>query len=113
MSVSRAAERLGVSQSAISHTLNKLRVIFEDPLLFRVGRVIESTARARELRASVESVLNYLKSLTDHRQFDPLVEQIDFTIATNDFPIQLIFPMLLKELTEEGINPRIRFIPYG
>jgi len=112
-SVSRAAERLGVSQSAVSHTLDKLRTIFEDPLFVRVGRGIEPTARARALRASVESVLDDLKSLTDQRSFDPLTEQMEFTIATNDFPLQLIFPKLLKELSDEGINPRVRFIPSG
>ena len=113
MSVSRAAERLNVTQSAVSHTLDKLRVIFDDPLFVRVGRGIESTARARELQAPVESVLDDLKSLTNHREFDPLAEEMEFTIAANDFPIQLIFPKLLRELSEEGIHPRIRFIPSG
>ena len=113
MSVSRAAERLGVTQSAVSHTLDKLRAIFDDPLFIRAGRGIEATARARELQAPVLSVLDDLKSLTDHRAFDPRVEEMDFTIAANDFPIQLIFPKLLNELAEEGIYPRIRFIPSG
>ena len=113
MSVSKAAERLGVTQSAVSHTLDKLRVIFDDPLFVRVGRGIESTAKARALQGSVESVLDDLKSLTDHREFDPLVEQMEFTIAANDFPIQLIFPKLLSEIAEEGIHLRIRFIPSG
>ena len=53
-SVSRAAERLGVSQSAVSHTLDKLRTIFGDPLFIRIGRGIESTARARALREPIE-----------------------------------------------------------
>jgi DNA-binding transcriptional LysR family regulator len=113
MSVSKAAERLGVSQSAVSHTLEKLRTIFDDPLFVRIGRGIEPTARARALRTSVESVLDDLKSLTDQREFNPLTEDMEFTIAANDFPIQLIFPKLLKELSEEGINLRIRFIPAG
>jgi len=113
MSVSRAAERLDVTQSAVSHTLDKLRVIFDDQLFVRAGRGIQSTARARELKASIESVLNDMKSLTDHRVFDPKVEQMNFTIAANDFPIQLIFPKLLNELTEDGVNLRIRFIPAG
>jgi DNA-binding transcriptional LysR family regulator len=112
-SVSRAAERLGVSQSAVSHTLDKLRTILEDPLFVLVGRGIEPTAKARAVRASVESVLDDLKSLTKQRKFDPLSEKMEFTIATNDFPLQLIFPKLLKELSDEGINPRIRFIPSG
>ena len=73
MSVSRAADRLGVSQSAVSHTLEKLRRIFGDPLFIRAGRGIEATARAFELQASVESVLDDLKSLTDHREFHPQV----------------------------------------
>ena len=38
---------------------------------------------------------------------------MEFTIAANDFPILLIFPKLLKKLSEEGINPRIRFISSG
>jgi DNA-binding transcriptional LysR family regulator len=113
MSVSRAAERLGVTQSAVSHTLDKLRGVFDDPLFVRIGRGIEPTARARELRTSVEAVLDDLKSLTHYREFDPLVEQMEFTIATNDFPLQLIFPKLLKEMYEQGIDLRIRFIPSG
>ena len=112
-SVSRAAERLGVTQSAVSHTLDKLRVIFDDPLFVRVGRGIQSTARARALQSPVASVLDDLKSLTDQRRFDPLAEQMDFTIAANDFPIHFIFPKLLKELSDEGIDLRIRFIPSG
>lgn len=112
-SVSRAAITLGVSQSAVSHTLEKLRNIFDDPLFVRVGRGIEPTARARSLRTTVECALDSLKSLTDHRKFDPLVEPMEFTIATNDFPLQLIFPKLIKELSDEGIHPRFRFVPSG
>ena len=113
MSVSRAAERLGVTQSAVSHALDKLRTIFDDPLFVREGRGIEPTARARALRTLVESILDDLKSLTDQRKFDPRAEQMEFIIAANDFPLQLIFPKLLKQVSEEGINLRVRFIPSG
>lgn len=112
-SVSKAAERLGVTQSAVSHTLDKLRVVFDDPLFVRVGRGIESTARARALQDSVKSILDDLKSLTDDRKFDPSEELMEFTVAANDFPIQLIFPRLLRELSDEGIQIRVRFIPSG
>jgi DNA-binding transcriptional LysR family regulator len=113
MSVSRAAERLDVTQSAVSHTLDKLRVIFGDPLFVRIGRGIESTARARSLRGSVERALDDLKSLSVQREFNPRVEQMEFTIACNDFPLQFIFPKLLNDSDREGINLRIRFIPSG
>ena len=87
-SVSRAAERLGVSQSAVSHTLEKLRVIFDDPLFVREGRGIESPPRGISLRSPVESALDDLLALTDHRAFNPYVEEMEFTIAANDFPFE-------------------------
>lgn len=112
-SVSKAAARLKVTQSAVSHTLDKLRSVFDDPLFVRSGRGISPTTKAQSLREPIESVLDELKSLTYERKFDPLTESIEFTIATNDFPQQLIFPKLLKELYAEGINSRLRFIPSG
>jgi DNA-binding transcriptional LysR family regulator len=113
MSVSKAAARLGVSQSAVSHTLDKLRGIFDDPLFVRIGRGIESTARARELRKPVEALLNDLRSLSVRQEFNPYLESMEFTIACNDFPLQLIFPTLLKELDKDNIDLSIRFIPSG
>jgi DNA-binding transcriptional LysR family regulator len=77
-SVSRAAERLGVSQSAVSHTLDKLRGIFDDPLFIRIGRGIESTARARAMRVPIESVLEQLKSLSVQKNFDPKLQPMNF-----------------------------------
>jgi DNA-binding transcriptional LysR family regulator len=112
-SVSKAASRLNVTQSAVSHTLDKLRSAFHDPLFTRSGRGIMPTAKARSLREPIENILDELKSLTHERKFDPLTEPIEFTIAANDFQRQLIFPKLLKELYAEGINPRLRFINSG
>lgn len=112
-SVSRAADRLGVSQSAVSHTLEKLRGIFDDPLFIRIGRGIESTARARAMRAPIESVLDQMKSLSIQQDFNPKLSPMEFTIACNEFPLQLIFPGLLREIEEENINLRLRFIPSG
>jgi len=112
-SVSIAAKRLGVSQSAVSHTLDKLRTVFDDPLFVRLGRGIQPTARAKSLGPPIESLLDSLKALTFQREFDPKVDSMEFTIATNDFPLQLIFPDLLKKLTAEGVHTQVRFIPSG
>lgn len=112
-SVSKAADRLGVTQSAVSHTLDKLRKIFDDPLFVRVGRGIEPTSKAIALGGPAQSVLDGMKSLTAERDFDPLAEEMEFTVAANDFPTQLIFPKLLRDLAHEGIDLRIRFIPSG
>lgn len=88
-SVSKAAERLFVTQSAVSHTLDKLRTTFDDPLFVRSGRGIIPTAKAKSLCEPIEVVLDELKALTNEREFDPLTETINFTIAVNDPPMQL------------------------
>lgn len=112
-SVSIAASRLGVSQSAVSHTLDRLRLTLGDPLFVRAGRGIQPTARAQSLRVPIESILAELRSLTYEREFDPRLEPMEITIAANDFPLELIFPTLLRELYADGINPRFQFIPAG
>jgi len=112
-SVSKAAIRLNVSQSAVSHTLDKLRVTFDDPLFVRSGRGIAPTARAISLHEPITSILGELKSLTYERDFDPHNEIIEFTIATNDFPMRLIFPKLLKNLYSQNIKTKFHFIPSG
>ncbi len=112
-SVSKAAVRLGVTQSAVSHLLDKLRLVLGDPLFVRAGRGIAPTERALALREPVQKVLDGLKSLTDDRPFDPLVGQMNFTIAANDFQRDLIFPPLIRQLQAEGVDARFRFMPSG
>ena len=112
-SVSKAALRLGVSQSAVSHTLDRLRLAFDDALFVRDGRGIIPTAKAASLREPIESIINNIKSLTEQREFEPQFDSLDFSIATNDFPMLLIFPRLIKKLHTEGIKPRFHFMPAG
>jgi len=111
--VTKAAGKMGVSQSAVSHTLDKLRVTFDDPLFIRDGRGISPSAKALSLREPIEDILTSFKSLSINGDFDPLRDPVEFTIATNDFPLGLIFPTLLKGLYAEGIDARLNFIPAG
>jgi DNA-binding transcriptional LysR family regulator len=113
MSISNAANRLGVTQSAVSHLLDKLRLTLGDPLFVRAGRGIAPTERAVTLREPVQAVLDGLKALTDKRPFDPAVGQLEYTIAANDFQRDLIFPDLVRALATEGVDALFRFIPSG
>ncbi|MGO2319540.1 MAG: LysR family transcriptional regulator, partial [Vibrio toranzoniae] len=61
-SVSKAAERCYVSQSAMSHSLQRLRKLFDDPLFERVGSRMEATDRAIELSSTVDALLNTIQS---------------------------------------------------
>lgn len=113
LSVSKAAARLGVTQSAVSHILDKLRLALGDPLFVRSGRGIAPTERAIALREPVRSVLDELKGLTNERVFDPLMGALEFTIAANDFQRDLIFPRLLLDFQTEGVDASFRFVPSG
>ena len=109
-SVSHAATRLGVTQSAVSHTLDKLRLALGDPLFVRTGRNITATQRAIALREPVQEVLDGLKALTEKRVFDPLIGSMKFTISANDFQRDLIFPSLVSKFREMGIDIELHFL---
>lgn len=95
-SISKAAERLNVTQSAVSHTLDKLRIAMGDPLFVRSGRHIAATKRAIALREPVQKVLDGLRGLTNQHLFDPTVGLLDYVIAANDYQRDLVFPAYCK-----------------
>ena len=112
-SVSVAAERLGVTQSTVSHALNRLRAILGDPLFVRSGQGLTPTETALALKAPVLDVLDRLQSLTDLRPFDPTSEKMQFIVAANDMQRDLIFPRLLHEAWADAIDLTMELRPSG
>jgi len=94
--VSRAAEKLNLSQSAMSNALSRLRDYFDDELLVQVGRGMDLTPRARILQDSVRDVLVRVDSAISARPvFDPLTSDRVFRIFCSDFSAFTIIPHLL------------------
>ena len=112
-SVSLAAERLGVTQSTVSHALNKLRAILGDPLFVRSGQGLTPTETALALKSPVLDVLDKLQALTDLRPFDPRSEAMHFVVAANDMQRDLIFPELLHEAWDDTIDLTVELRPSG
>ncbi len=112
-SVSRAAERLEITQSAVSHTLAKLRKVLGDPLFVRSGQGLTPTETALSLKAPVQDVLDRLRALTDQRSFDPASEPLRFRIAANDMQRDLIFPELYRQVRTDGIVLSLEIMPSG
>src|SRR5689334_23049806 len=84
-SVTRAARRLRLGQSAVSHALARLRVQFDDPLLVQVGRHMVLTERAKSLSAPVQEAVARLEALFLHSEpFDPRTTRRSFRIAATD-----------------------------
>lgn len=110
-SVSKAARRLGITQSAVSHTLDKLREALGDELFVRAGRGIDATEHARALEAPARALLDDMKAMTDSRVFDPTSEPMSFTVAANDFQRDMIFPELVRIARKNKISLNLSFMP--
>src|SRR5437764_10098094 len=73
--VTRAARRLEITQPAMSHTLQRLRALLQDPLFVRTPRGVTPTPRALELKAPVEELLSGFAQLLERGEFDPKTAQ--------------------------------------
>lgn len=100
--VSRAAARLNLSQSAVSHALNRLRRQFDDPLLIRRGQEMVPTARAEELAPQLRSVLGEIDSLVGPVDFDPEAATGTLRIATTDYGSAIILPRVIRDLAQSA-----------
>lgn len=106
--VSRAAERLALSQPTVSNSLARLRLLFDDPLLVRIGRQMQPTPRALALEGPIRSALQQIEqTLNAGDVFDPRLSQQQIRIALTDFVEQLCMPPLLARLEEMAPNFRI------
>jgi DNA-binding transcriptional LysR family regulator len=108
-SVSRAGERLGLSQPAVSNALGQLRNLFGDPLLVRKGTAMAPTERALALAEPLRSALLVLEQgLEPPAAFDPATAKNHFTITTNDFVAFAMLPGLLARLQREAPCVRLQ-----
>ena len=91
--VTRAAERLLLSQPAMSGILSRLRHAFGDELLVRVGRNLEPTEFALEITDRVHACVHELEDLLNAtRPFVPETDSRTFRIAASDYVVLLLFP---------------------
>lgn len=112
-SITGAAARLGVTQSAVSHGLEKLRAIVGDPLFLRSGRGVVPTARAEALLPAARSLLEGLRGFVTAGGFDPARAAGTVTVAANDLQRELLMPALLDTLRREAPGLLLRIIPSG
>jgi DNA-binding transcriptional LysR family regulator len=111
-SVTRAAERLGRSASAISHALAKLREIFADELFVRAGQRLVPTAKALELAPTVHVILAGMESLLrPSKPFDPSETSRDFAVATSEAGEMMLVQPLRRRLQEAAPRVRVGWIP--
>lgn len=94
-SVSGAARLLGVTQPAVSRTLERLRSEFDDPLVLRQGNGVVPTQRARSIEAALVSMMDLTQQIFASGTFHPATAQRDVHLAMNEHLQQLLVPRLL------------------
>ena len=109
--VGRAARKLHISPSAVSHGLGRLRQLFNDPLFLRTPKGVVPTARARELAPSILEILTRIRGVVaSSGAFDPRSSSRRFVIGAPDGVTEVLLPSLLAQLQREarGIDIGIR-----
>lgn len=111
-SVARAAQRLGLSASAMSRTLTRLREATGDPLLVRAGRGLVPTPRAVALAERVKDLTQQVRTvLAPAPALDIATLERTFVIRANDGFIDAFAARLVAAVAEEAPRVRLRFAP--
>lgn len=111
-SVSRAAMRIGLSQPATSHALQRLRDVLRDPLLVRVGSRMELTPRAQALRGPLAQALEQVRGLFVPDDFDAARSERRFRLMMPDLAVELLVPPLMEKITALAPNLRLDIVPW-
>ncbi len=112
-SVTRAADRLHLTPSAVSHALKRLRELFDDELLLRDGRRMRPTVRAEGLAETLPRVLEQLAhAIAAPEPFRPATSTRTFRLAAPDFIAPLV-PPLLQEVRNAASGVQVELVPYS
>jgi LysR family transcriptional regulator, nod-box dependent transcriptional activator len=111
-SVARTAERLNVTQPAVSNSLARLRTHFEDELLVRTGRRMILTQLAENMKDPVRHVILELQTIAELRaDFDPNMASREFTIAASDYASVTFLCGVTRLLERAGAQMRLKILP--
>lgn len=112
-SVSKAAARVGLSQSAASHALRRLRAHLDDPLLVRTAQGMALTERAQRMREPLRRALEDLAhALAPPPAFSPATEKRTFFIIAADYAQCVLLPPLLRALEASAPDITLTILPF-
>lgn len=108
-SVTKAAQALGMTQSAMSHALNRLRGFFDDPLFVKAPEGMVPTRKAQSLGPSVGDVMATIRQqILSEAQFEPATARRTFTLCMTDMGELVFLPPLMHHLRREAPHCTVR-----
>ena len=109
--VTRAGARLRLTQSAISHALNRLRYMLEDDLFVRGADGMQPTARAAEIGPRLRQALHHMQLALAPRAFEARTTDRCFTVGASDYFSALLLPEIVARLRVEAPHAELRVVP--
>ncbi|OBP16891.1 LysR family transcriptional regulator [Rheinheimera sp. SA_1] len=112
--VTRAAERLGMTQPALSNALTRLRTLLKDPLFIRERYGMQPTQKAEELAPIIAAALASMDDvILGQQDFDPANTKQLVTIAPNSYVEFVLMPAIVAQLRDRAPGIRLRLTPFG
>jgi DNA-binding transcriptional LysR family regulator len=109
--VTRSAEALGISQPAMSNGLQRLRKLFNDPLLVRSSRGMNPTDRAERLQPLVRQIIAAVeRAVESEHDFEPARANRVFRLSVSDYTESTLVPLLLTRLRSRAPNVTLDFL---
>lgn len=109
--VTKAAERLYLSQPAVSHALSRLRHTLKDELFVKVPGGVQPTHRAMELATPVNEALNLLQRAVHPPKFEPREAKQIFCVATHDYSVATLMPRVIHQMQRKAPYCSVRLRP--
>lgn len=111
LNVTRAAERLHMTQPAASNALKRLRHLLNDELFIKIPTGVSPTPKAIEIWHPIRDALAHIYQTLQPAKFDPTTANVTFTIAMNDLTANLILPKLIAVMEKAAPNINVRAVP--
>ena len=111
-SLTLAADRLALSQPAVSHCLKRLRDVFQDPLFVRTAEGMQPTGAAVRLHEPIDRALDLIYgAMQRHAGYDPATSTRRFRISMSDMSAYYFLPPLLAEFENSAPGVRLDIVP--
>ena len=108
--VTRAAQKLSLTQPTVSNALSRLRETFDDPLFVRQGAGIQPTQRALDLWGPLSSSLQSIRGALDGNSFDASNSTAELRIGMADYTASVVMPRLINRLKEVAPHMKVRVL---
>ncbi|MFK7940722.1 MAG: LysR substrate-binding domain-containing protein [Roseovarius sp.] len=109
-SFSGAAEQLGITQSTVSYTVDRMRAAFDDPLFVRQGGRIVATPRCEELVVEARLILEQYNKMVHAEEFEPATAKGTLRISSNYYERSIILPRLIRDVRKHAPGVHLMMI---